>query len=165
MSQSDFTRVAAAIRHLSERFHEQPALDEVAALADLEARWPGAELRRDDDAMAPLRKALEARFWGRGPEPLAVLLKGTAFQLKVWEALLAIPEGRVLAYGDLAALVGDPGASRAVGTAVGRNPVAWLIPCHRVIQATGQVGSYHWGTARKRAILALEWARTGAPVA
>ena len=132
--------------------------DPAEALADLGARWPLARLRPNPEALQPIADALERRFRGE-PRPLALALKGTPFQLRVWEALLRIPEGRVLAYGDLARSLGAPGASRAVGTAVGQNPVGYLIPCHRVIQASGALGDYHWGAERKRAILALEWAR------
>jgi AraC family transcriptional regulator of adaptative response/methylated-DNA-[protein]-cysteine methyltransferase len=130
-----------------------------AALADLAERWPRAELRYGPEELAPLAEALAERF-GPGPcRPLALLLQGSPFQLKVWEALLAIPEGQVAAYGDLARSVGAPGAGRAVGTALGRNPIAYLIPCHRVIQASGALGGYRWGLDRKRALLALERAR------
>ena len=132
--------------------------DPAPALAELQERWPRARFQEDPAALLPLQEALWSRLGG-SPRPLALALKGTPFQLKVWEALLRIPEGRVLAYGDLARSIGEPGASRAVGTALGQNPVAFLIPCHRVIQATGALGSYHWGAERKRAILALERAR------
>jgi AraC family transcriptional regulator of adaptative response/methylated-DNA-[protein]-cysteine methyltransferase len=135
----------------------QPALDA------LRERWPGAACRRDDPALRPFAELLASRLAGGEPRPLALLLKGTPFQLQVWEALLRIPEGRVLAYGDLARQLGRPGAGRAVGAAVGQNPVGVLIPCHRVIQASGALGGYHWGTGRKRALLALEWARGERP--
>ena len=138
--------------------------DSAPALAELQERWPRAQFQLDPPALEPFAAALAARFQGGAPQPLALALKGTPFQLRVWEALLRIPEGRVLAYGDLARSVGDPGASRAVGTAIGQNPVAYLIPCHRVIQASGALGSYHWGAERKRAILALERARHEQPV-
>jgi len=130
-----------------------------AALADLRERWPLAAAHHDPQGLAPLAQALEDRFLCAPRRPLSLILQGTPFQLKVWEALLAIPEGRVLSYGDLARYLGDPGASRAVGAAVGRNPIAYLIPCHRIIQASGALGDYHWGPERKRAILALERAR------
>ena len=139
--------------------------DPAPALAELAARWQGAQLVLDRTALEPVVAALASRLGGGQPLPLALALKGTPFQLKVWEALLRIPEGRVLAYGDLARRLGDPAASRAVGTAIGQNPVGYLIPCHRVIQATGALGDYHWGADRKRAILALERARQGRPVA
>jgi AraC family transcriptional regulator of adaptative response/methylated-DNA-[protein]-cysteine methyltransferase len=133
--------------------------DPAQALAELEARWPRARFRQEPKALQPFVAALKQRLRGEPPQPLALALMGTPFQLRVWEALLRIPEGRVLAYGDLARQIGEPGASRAVGAAVGRNPVGYLIPCHRVIQASGALGDYHWGPERKRAILALERAR------
>jgi AraC family transcriptional regulator of adaptative response/methylated-DNA-[protein]-cysteine methyltransferase len=133
--------------------------DPAQALAELQSRWPRARFQQAPEALQPFVSALADRLRGDPPQPLALALKGTPFQLRVWEALLRIPEGRVLAYGDLARQLGDPGASRAVGTAIGQNPVGYLIPCHRVIQATGALGDYHWGADRKRAILALERAR------
>jgi AraC family transcriptional regulator of adaptative response/methylated-DNA-[protein]-cysteine methyltransferase len=87
-------------------------------------------------------------------------LLGTPFQLKVWEALLKIPMGSLTTYGDIADIIGQPNASRAVGTAIGRNPIAFLIPCHRVIQKSGQIGGYMWGENRKRAIIAWEGLKT-----
>jgi AraC family transcriptional regulator of adaptative response/methylated-DNA-[protein]-cysteine methyltransferase len=135
------------------------AADPAEALAELAARWPRARFQQDPAALQPFVTALERRLRGEAPQPLALALMGTPFQLRVWEALLRIPEGRVLAYGDLARQMGEPGASRAIGSAVGRNPVGYLIPCHRVIQASGALGDYHWGAGRKRAILALERAR------
>jgi AraC family transcriptional regulator of adaptative response/methylated-DNA-[protein]-cysteine methyltransferase len=135
--------------------------DPAGALAELAGRWPGARFIPDPAALGPLAAAMAGRFRGDPGQPLALTLKGTPFQLKVWEALLRIPEGRVLAYGDLAKGLGAPGAGRAIGTAIGQNPVGYLIPCHRVIQATGALGDYHWGAGRKRAILALERARHG----
>jgi AraC family transcriptional regulator of adaptative response/methylated-DNA-[protein]-cysteine methyltransferase len=96
---------------------------------------------------------------GRTAAPLAVLVKGTNLQLKVWEALLRIPLGEVVTYEQLAAAAGAPSAVRAVGTAVGRNPVSYLIPCHRVIRKTGAFGNYGGGPARKRAMLTWEFAR------
>jgi AraC family transcriptional regulator of adaptative response/methylated-DNA-[protein]-cysteine methyltransferase len=88
--------------------------------------------------------------------PLGLLLKGTNFQIKVWNALLQIPRGRAVSYGDIAAHIGKPNAHRAVGTAVGANPIAWLIPCHRVLRKGGQLGGYRWGTTRKRAMIGWE---------
>jgi AraC family transcriptional regulator, regulatory protein of adaptative response / methylated-DNA-[protein]-cysteine methyltransferase len=128
-------------------------------LAELQARWPLAALVQDTAGLAPMAASLQSRFTAGPRQPLALLLQGTPFQLKVWEALLTIPEGRVLSYGDLARTLGDPGAGRAVGGALGHNPIAYLIPCHRVIQASGALGDYHWGAERKRALLALERAR------
>ena len=130
-----------------------------AAFEELRARWPGAALEAAPARIRPVAEALDARMRGRRDQPLGVVLKGTPFQLRTWEALRAIPPGAALAYQDVAALAGAPGASRAVGSALGQNPVAWLIPCHRVLQATGAVGQYHWGAPRKQAMLAFERAR------
>jgi AraC family transcriptional regulator of adaptative response/methylated-DNA-[protein]-cysteine methyltransferase len=91
--------------------------------------------------------------------PITLVLHGTNFQVKVWEALLKIPMGSVVPYEDLAVTVCSARAARAVGSAVGRNPIAFLIPCHRVIRKGGEIGGYHWGSARKKAILAWEAAR------
>lgn len=130
------------------------------ALAELQARWPGAHLERGDTLIRPYAEAFEARMREGVGQPLSLVLKGTPFQLRTWEALLRVPPGQAVSYRDLATLSGAPDAVRAVGTAVGQNPIAWLIPCHRVIQATGALGQYHWGPARKQAILAFERART-----
>ena len=125
-----------------------------AAQADMVRRWPEARLHEDPAALAPW---VTAAFGGPG-EPRALLI-GAPFQIKVWEALLAIPSGQVTTYGAIAARIGAPKAVRAVGTAVGRNPLAALIPCHRVLRASGALGGYHWGLPVKRALLAHEAAR------
>lgn len=125
----------------------------------LRERWPGARLEASPALIKTYAAALTARVAGKTEQPLSLVLKGTPFQLKAWEALLRIPAGEVLAYGDVASLTGAPGASRAVGSAIGQNPIAYLIPCHRVIQSTGAFGGYHWGSPRKKAILALERVR------
>jgi AraC family transcriptional regulator of adaptative response/methylated-DNA-[protein]-cysteine methyltransferase len=130
-------------------------------VATLRARWPGAELMRDDRAVAGFAAALRARLRGEPGQPIGLVLKGTPLQLKVWEALVAIPPGHVATYADVAALAGAPAAVRAVGSAIGANPVAPLIPCHRVIRATGALGEYRWGAPRKRVLLALERAAAG----
>lgn len=129
------------------------------AFGELRARWPGAKLEASPSTIRPHAGAFNARVEGRTREPLSLVLKGTPFQLKTWEALLRIPEGRVAAYQDLARLAGEPAATRAAASAVGQNPIACLIPCHRVIQATGAFGQYHWGSPRKQAMLAYEQAR------
>lgn len=129
------------------------------ALGDLAARWPMATLIADPGRTVPLAGTVAARMAGQRSEPLSVVLKGTPFQIRVWEALLTVPEGGVVAYGDLAKVAGAPGASRAVGTALAGNPVGYLIPCHRVIQASGAIGQYRWGPTRKQALLAMEGAR------
>jgi AraC family transcriptional regulator of adaptative response/methylated-DNA-[protein]-cysteine methyltransferase len=135
------------------------------ALDRLSHDWPAAELVADQHAT---RAAAARAFPAPGSAPVAGLalhVKGTNFQLKVWDALLRVPEGAVTTYGDVAAAIGEPTAARAVGTAVGCNPVSYIIPCHRVIRSTGELGGYAWGPDRKRVMLALETAReeTGAP--
>lgn len=134
--------------------------DREGALSELRARWPGAHLVADEAAIRGHAEALDAHLRGVPGRPLGLVLKGTPFQLRTWEALLRVPPGQAISYRDLAALAGSPRALRAVGTAVGQNPIACLIPCHRVIQATGALGQYHWGAARKQALLAFERART-----
>jgi AraC family transcriptional regulator of adaptative response/methylated-DNA-[protein]-cysteine methyltransferase len=129
---------------------------------EMRARWPGATWREEPGFTRPYAVELEARLRGQPSRPLPLLLKGTPFQLKVWEALLRIPEGAVVTYTQVAALAGATGAPRAVGAAIGANPVGYLIPCHRVIRASGAFGGYHWGLPRKRALLALEHARAAA---
>jgi AraC family transcriptional regulator, regulatory protein of adaptative response / methylated-DNA-[protein]-cysteine methyltransferase len=124
---------------------------EAATMADLRGRWPNATFAEDPDALRPL---VEAAFGGTGRVPLALI--GAPFQIKVWEALLAIPSGEVTTYSEIARAIGRPQAVRAVGTAVGRNPVSWLIPCHRALRKSGALGGYHWGLPVKRALLARE---------
>ncbi len=129
------------------------------ALDRIRHDWPAASLVADQ---AATRRAAALAFPPPGSAPTAGLtlhVKGTNFQLKVWRALLEIPVGSVTTYGALAAAVGDAKASRAVGTAVGSNPVSYLIPCHRVIRSTGELGGYAWGPDRKRTMLALETSR------
>jgi AraC family transcriptional regulator of adaptative response/methylated-DNA-[protein]-cysteine methyltransferase len=128
------------------------------AVADLRGRFPGAALVERPAAVRALGALLRERLAGRPGEPIGVLLKGTPLQLKVWEALLRIPSGRVVSYGDVARLAGSPSAVRAVGTAIGANHLALLIPCHRVLRATGAFGGYRWGPARKAALIGREQA-------
>ena len=129
-----------------------------AAFDDLARRFPKADLCEDPAYVAPLAEAAFAP----GPNAGARLAPvGAPFQIKVWEALMRIPSGHVTTYGEIARSIGNPQAVRAVGTAVGRNPVSWLIPCHRAIRATGGLGGYHWGLPRKRAMLAMEAASAG----
>ena len=125
-----------------------------AAMADLRARWPRAVYREAPERIAPW---VAAAFGGRGAARLAPI--GAPFQIKVWEALLRVPSGHVTTYSEIARAIGAPRAARAVGAAVGRNPVAWLIPCHRCLRKDGALGGYHWGLGVKRAMLALEAAR------
>ncbi len=129
-----------------------------AAMDDLTSRWPNATFVENPEALAPLA---EQAFPRDGREPTAPLfLIGAPFQIKVWEALLQIPTGHVTTYSEIATAIGHPKAVRAVGTAVGRNPISWLIPCHRAIRKSGGLGGYHWGLPVKRAILAWEAAET-----
>jgi AraC family transcriptional regulator of adaptative response/methylated-DNA-[protein]-cysteine methyltransferase len=124
------------------------------AFDDLAKRWPKAQFVRSGERIAPL---FEAAMAGRGETRLHMI--GAPFQIKVWEALLNIPEGHVTTYSEIATRVGSPKAVRAVGTAVGRNPVSYLIPCHRALRKSGELGGYHWGLPVKRAMLAYESAR------
>lgn len=131
------------------------------AMARLEHDWPLAHLVPDQDATRPaVAKAFPAPGSNKVPS-LSLHVKGTNFQLKVWRALLEIPAGEVTTYGAIATKVGDAKASRAVGTAVGSNPVSYLIPCHRVIRASGELGGYAWGVDRKRVMLARETSSVG----
>ena len=125
------------------------------AWSHLEGLWPNAHLIRDDEAALKLGQRIFEKGAG-SHEPLRAYVKGTAFQVKVWQALLRIPSGKLVSYGGLGDCIGKPGAARAVGTAVGRNPIAYLIPCHRVIRETGAIGGYRWGTTRKKAIQVWE---------
>lgn len=120
--------------------------------------WPRAKLRRDDSRAAELGRRIFKKSGGGAPDraPLRAFVKGTKFQVRLWKALLGVPRGKPTSYGKLAAAVGKPRAARAVGSAVGSNPVAFLIPCHRVTRASGAVGDYHWGPALKKSILAWE---------
>ncbi len=123
----------------------------------LRGEWPRAEVRRDQEATdAAARAVFPEDPAGKPRPPLHLWVKGTNFQIKVWEALLRIPAGSVASYEDVARRIGSPGASRAVGGAVGANPVPILIPCHRVIRQTGDFGDYSEGPARKMAILGWE---------
>lgn len=124
-------------------------------------QWPEARLARDDNAAA----ALLRRVFAARPEAareLRLWVAGSNFQVQVWRALLRVPPGGLISYAALAAAAGHPGAARAVGSAVARNPVAWLIPCHRVLRETGDFGQYHWGAGRKQAICGWEAARLAA---
>lgn len=124
------------------------------AMRDLTARWPNALYEENPEA---IRSWVQTAFGQSGETKLHMI--GAPFQIKVWEALLRIPSGHVTTYSELAQSVGHPKAVRAVGTAVGRNPVSFLIPCHRALRKSGALGGYHWGLPVKRAILAWESAR------
>lgn len=134
------------------------AADRTQALAALNAQWPAAELSRDQRATAGFVERAFSRCWSRH-DPLYVQLKGTGLQIQVWQALLRIPEGQLVSYEELAEASGAPRAVRAVANAVARNPVQYLIPCHRVIRKTGAFGGYHGGPERKKALIAWESGR------
>ena len=138
-------------------FHAEEDREEV--LEELRAAWPNAEMIEDPSTTQPLvdramnpEKALE--------DPIALHVRGTNFQLQVWQALLKIPAGTFVSYQDLARFMNRPDATRAVSSAVAKNPVGYLIPCHRVIRKSGVFGKYHWGTARKKAMIGWEASRT-----
>ena len=131
---------------------------EEEGLAVLQKKFPNAQVDQMLDMLQQEALFIFQKDWSRLSE-IKLHLKGTAFQLKVWEALLRIPLGGLATYGQVAAFINQPGASRAVGSAVGDNPVALLIPCHRVIQSTGVFGHYHWGAERKAAIIGWEAAQ------
>ncbi|MBN2507528.1 MAG: methylated-DNA--[protein]-cysteine S-methyltransferase [Verrucomicrobia bacterium] len=131
--------------------------DRRAEWTALQRTWPGARLDRDDGVAARWADRVFRQPAGAvSGGVLRAFVQGTAFQVRVWRALLEIPPGTVVSYGGLAAALGRSGGARAVGAAVGRNPLAWLVPCHRVIGAAGGLGGYRWGLARKRAMLAWE---------
>ena len=129
------------------------------ALEDFKRRWPAAEFQENSQKTRPFINRIFSPKKRNGSNPVKLLLMGTNFQVKVWEALLRIPPGSMACYEDLARQLGKPSAARAVGSAVGRNPISFLIPCHRAISKMGITGDYHWGAARKKAILAWEAAR------
>ncbi len=134
---------------------------EQAATDDLRARWPAAAFRENPEKL----EAWVQTAFGHGgkDQKVPLYLTGAPFQIKVWEALLHLPEGQVTTYGAIAEAIGNPKAVRAVGTAVGRNPIGYLIPCHRVLRKSGGLGGYHWGLPMKRALLGYEAARAETP--
>ena len=141
-------------------FSGAPAETPEETLKLLECQWPGASLERNDAVVqAMVDRALAP---SGNPQPLHLLLRGSNFQLRVWQALLQVPSGQVATYGDIANLIASPGAARAVGSAVAQNSIAWLIPCHRIIRASGESGEYRWGAQRKLALLGWEQSRRDA---
>ena len=135
--------------------------DETKALSDLKSRFPGAAYHQITDKFQQDALFIFQEDWNN-LDQIKLHLAGTPFQIKVWESLLKIPMGALSTYGDLAKEIGNPKASRAVGTAIGSNPVAFLIPCHRVIQGSGKTGGYMWGQDKKAAIIGWEAAKTDA---
>ncbi|WP_443070076.1 bifunctional helix-turn-helix domain-containing protein/methylated-DNA--[protein]-cysteine S-methyltransferase [Sulfitobacter sp.] len=132
-------------------------MGEQAAMEDLRKRWPAATFRENPERINPWVQTAFGQ--GSKNEKAPLYLTGAPFQIKVWEALLRLPEGQVTTYGAIAESIGNPKAVRAVGTAVGRNPIGYLIPCHRVLRKSGGLGGYHWGLPMKRAMLGYEAAR------
>src|SRR3954462_412064 len=130
--------------------------DRHAALSDLTRRWPKAEYVEDEAATAPLARRIFNPSQWQAEQPLRVVLIGTDFEVRVWETLLRIPRDRATTYSDIARHIGKPAACRAVGAAVGRNPVSFVVPCHRVLGRSGALTGYHWGLTRKQAILGWE---------
>ncbi|TYC54170.1 methylated-DNA--[protein]-cysteine S-methyltransferase [Rhodobacterales bacterium] len=134
---------------------------EAEALEDMSRRWPAARFVSDPKGTARYaRRVFDPAEWQQD-QPLNIVMIGTDFEIRVWQALLKIPMGRATTYSDVAEAVGKPSASRAVGTAVGRNPISFVVPCHRVLAKGGSLGGYHWGLTRKRAILGWECGLSG----
>jgi AraC family transcriptional regulator of adaptative response/methylated-DNA-[protein]-cysteine methyltransferase len=130
--------------------------DRARALADMTSRWPKARFREDLKATEQYaRRVFDPDLW-KPDDPLRIVFIGTDFEIRVWETLLRIPFGRATTYSDIAEKLGKPKAARAVGSAVGRNPMSFVVPCHRVLGKSGGLCGYHWGLTRKRAILGWE---------
>lgn len=132
------------------------------ALADMQRRWPLARYVEAPERTLPqFQRIFDCSNW-TPEQPVRVVLIGTDFEIRVWEALLKIPMGHAVSYADIARHIGSPTASRAVGTAIGRNPVSFVVPCHRVLRGDGSLGGYHWGLTRKRALIGWEtgWLRS-----
>jgi AraC family transcriptional regulator of adaptative response/methylated-DNA-[protein]-cysteine methyltransferase len=135
------------------------------ALADMVDRWPQARFRENTaETAGAARRIFDPAQW-RADQPLRLVLIGTDFETRVWELLLRVPMGRAVSYGGLAAAMGQPSAARAVGTAVGRNPISFAVPCHRVVRGDGGLGGYHWGLTRKRALIGWETGRAAGSAA
>ena len=135
--------------------------EEQIALADMRARWPNATYVEDVEGTAPLAERIfNTKLW-RPDQPLRVVLIGTDFEVRVWETLLKIPMGRAVSYSDIACKIEKPKASRAVGAAVGKNPVSFVVPCHRALGKDGKLTGYHWGVTRKQAMLGWEAGQLG----
>ena len=135
--------------------------EEQPALADMQRRWPRATYIEDTDGTADLaQRIFDTKMW-REDQPLRVVLIGTDFEVRVWETLLKIPMGRAVCYSDIANNIKNPKASRAVGAAVGRNPLSFVVPCHRALGKSGALTGYHWGITRKQAMLGWEAGQVG----
>jgi AraC family transcriptional regulator, regulatory protein of adaptative response / methylated-DNA-[protein]-cysteine methyltransferase len=135
--------------------------EEQAALADMQRRWPRATYLEDRAGTSALaQRIFDTKMW-RADQPLRVVLIGTDFEVRVWETLLKIPMGRAVCYSDIANKIKSPKASRAVGAAVGKNPVSFVVPCHRALGKSGALTGYHWGITRKQAMLGWEAGQVG----
>jgi AraC family transcriptional regulator, regulatory protein of adaptative response / methylated-DNA-[protein]-cysteine methyltransferase len=135
--------------------------EEQASLIDMQRRWPRANYVEDRDGTAALaQRIFDTKLW-RADQPLRVVLIGTDFEVRVWETLLKIPMGRAVCYSDIAATIDSPKASRAVGAAVGKNPISFVVPCHRALGKSGALTGYHWGITRKQAMLGWEAGKVG----
>jgi AraC family transcriptional regulator of adaptative response/methylated-DNA-[protein]-cysteine methyltransferase len=133
--------------------------EEKKAMADMTSRWPKATYVEDREGTGAIaQRIFDPKQW-RAERPLRVILIGTDFQVRIWETLLAIPMGRAVTYSDIATKIRNPSACRAVGAAVGRNPISFVVPCHRVVGKSGELTGYHWGITRKRAMLGWEAGR------
>ncbi len=144
--------------------NEDAGDDDQATFEDLRQRWPNAAFVADQVCTSEyLTKVFAPSFSGEINSPtertIRLVLIGSDFEVRVWETLLKIPAGRAVSYGDIARHIGKPKSARAVGTAVGRNPISFVVPCHRVLRADGGLGGYHWGVTRKRAIIGWESGR------
>ena len=136
--------------------------EEKPMLADMTRRWPKANYVEDKTITAPIAaRVFDSKEW-RPDRPLRIVMIGTDFEVRVWETLLGIPMGKCSTYSDIANKIGKPKASRAVGAAVGKNPMSFVVPCHRVLGRSGDITGYHWGLTRKRAMLGWEAGQTGA---
>jgi AraC family transcriptional regulator of adaptative response/methylated-DNA-[protein]-cysteine methyltransferase len=135
--------------------------EEQAALADMKGRWPNAVYVEDYLSTAPLAQRIFDKDLWRPDQPLRVVLIGTDFEVRVWQTLLKIPMGRAVSYSDIAHKIDNPKASRAVGAAIGRNPVSFVVPCHRALGKDGKLTGYHWGITRKQAMLGWEAGQVG----
>ncbi|MEM8812638.1 MAG: bifunctional helix-turn-helix domain-containing protein/methylated-DNA--[protein]-cysteine S-methyltransferase [Pseudomonadota bacterium] len=129
--------------------------EEEATFEDMRSRWPKADYQADPGKTAAYAAQVFDRSCWTGA-PLRIAMIGTDFEVRVWETLLKIPMGQLTSYSDIAAHIGKPSAARAVGTAVGRNPISFVVPCHRVVGKSGSLCGYHWGLTRKRAIIGWE---------
>ena len=134
-------------------------------LDDMKNRWPEATYTASQEATGPVLNKIFSPSYGATGNPIKIILIGSDFEIKVWETLLKVPAGRAITYSDLAEHIGNPGAHRAIGSAVGRNPISFVVPCHRVLRKDATLGGYHWGLTRKQAIIGWEAGKLKAELA